>query len=89
VRDIAVVVPHVRPAADVAAAVERHGGSLLRDVALFDVYRGRPLDDDEKSLAYRVTFQARDRTLIEAEVDAAMEAITAGIAADVGGRIRT
>ncbi|MEX1171806.1 MAG: phenylalanine--tRNA ligase subunit beta [Chloroflexota bacterium] len=89
VRDIAVVVPQVRPAADVVAAVERHGGSLLRDVALFDVYRGRPLADGEKSLAYRVTFQAPDRTLTEAEVDAAMEAITAGVAADVGGRIRT
>ena len=61
---------------------------MLADVRLFDVYRGRPLADDQKSLAYRLTFQA-DRTLTEAEVDAGIEAVTAGLAADVGGRIRT
>ncbi len=77
-----------RPAAEVAAAVHRHAGPLLVDVRLFDIYRGRPLADDEKSLAYRLTFGA-DRTLTEAEVDAAMDAVTAGLAADVGGHIRT
>jgi phenylalanyl-tRNA synthetase beta chain len=87
-RDLAVVVAADRPAADVASTITRHAGELLSDVRLFDVYRGRPLADDQKSLAYRLTFQA-DRTLTEAEVDAAIEAVTAGLAADVGGRIRT
>ena len=45
------------PAADVAAAIRRHGGSSLADVRLFDIYRGSPLAADEKSLAYRLTFQ--------------------------------
>ena len=48
----------------------------------------RPLEASEKSLAWRLRFQAPDRTLTEAEIDEAIEAIHAGLATDVGGRIR-
>jgi phenylalanyl-tRNA synthetase beta chain len=88
-RDLAVVVAADRHAADVAAAIERHAGPLLQDVSLFDIYRGRPLSDDQKSLAYRLTFQAPDRTLTESEVDSAIAEVTAGLTQDVGGHIRT
>ena len=87
-RDLAVVVSDARPAADVAASIVRHGGQLLRSVTLFDSYRGRPLADDERSLAYRLVFAAEDRTLTEAEVASAVEAVTGGLATDVEGRIR-
>ena len=62
-------------------SIARHGGPLLRRRTLFDIYRGRPLADDEQSLAFRLRFQAPDRTLTEAEIDAAVAAITAGLAA--------
>ena len=88
-RDLAVIVDEAVPAADVEAAIRRHGGQLLRSIRLFDIYRGRPLTDDEKSLAYRLAFQADDRTLVETEVDATIGAVTTGLAADVGGRLRT
>jgi phenylalanyl-tRNA synthetase beta chain len=88
-RDLAVVVAEGRDAASVAAAIRRHGAGLLVDVELFDIYRGRPLADGEKSLAWRLRFQAPDRTLTEAEVDAVVGAISGGLASDVGGRIRS
>ena len=88
-RDLAVVVAEDRPAADVAAAIRRHGGDLLIAVDLFDVYRGRPLETTEKSLAWRLRFQAPDRTLTEAEIDAAVGAISAGLGSDVEARIRS
>ncbi|HEU5204689.1 MAG TPA: phenylalanine--tRNA ligase subunit beta [Candidatus Limnocylindrales bacterium] len=88
-RDLAVVVAEDRPAADVAAAIRHHGGRLLTAVDLFDVYRGRPLDATEKSLAWRLHFQAPDRTLTEDEVDTAIGEISAGLAADTGARIRS
>ena len=70
-RDLAVVVPsrRVRSASSRPRSA-RHGGPLLRDVALFDIYRGRPLERTEKSLAYRLTLRDDERTLTEAEVDA-------------------
>jgi phenylalanyl-tRNA synthetase beta chain len=55
---------------------------------LFDIYRGAPLAAAEQSLAYRLVFQAGDRTLTDAEVEATLMAITAGLAQHVGGRIR-
>jgi phenylalanyl-tRNA synthetase beta chain len=88
-RDLAVIVPEATPAADVEASIRRNGGPLLRSVVLFDIYRGRPLGQDDKSLAYRLAFQAQDRTLTEGEVDRAIEDVTGGLASDVGGRIRT
>jgi len=88
-RDLAVVVAEDRPAAAVQASIERHGGPLLGSVELFDIYQGRPLGATEKSLAWRLRFQAGDRTLTEAEIDEAASAITRGLAAEVEGRIRT
>ncbi|HET7494956.1 MAG TPA: phenylalanine--tRNA ligase subunit beta [Candidatus Limnocylindrales bacterium] len=87
-RDLAVIVALDTPAAAVETAVRRHGGPLLRSVRLFDIYQGRPLEADERSLAYRLAFQADDRTLVEAEVDGAVAAITDGLREDVGGRLR-
>jgi phenylalanyl-tRNA synthetase beta chain len=88
-RDLAVIVTAATPAADVEASIRRRGGPLLRSVVLFDLYRGRPLGDGEKSLAFRLGFQAPDRTLTEGEVDGAIGDVTAGLNVDVGGRLRT
>ena len=88
-RDLAVVVADDRPAGEVETAIRRHAGALLTSVELFDIYRGRPLADDQRSLAFRLVFAAPDRTLKEDEVDAAVTAISAGLAADVGGHLRT
>ncbi|HEU4571649.1 MAG TPA: phenylalanine--tRNA ligase subunit beta, partial [Candidatus Limnocylindrales bacterium] len=87
-RDLAVVVPESTPAGSVDDAIRRHAGPLLADLDLFDVYRGAPLGGDEKSLAFRIVFRA-DRTLTEDEVDAVVADVVAGLAPDVGGRVRT
>jgi phenylalanyl-tRNA synthetase beta chain len=79
-RDLAVVVPETATAGSVMDAVARTAGPLLRDAHLFDVYRGVPLADDQKSLAIRLRFVAVDRTLTEGEVDEALESVTAELA---------
>ncbi|MBA2373050.1 MAG: phenylalanine--tRNA ligase subunit beta [Chloroflexi bacterium] len=88
-RDLAVVVAETRPARDVVQSIERRGGDLLAKVELFDIYRGRPLADGEKSLACRLTFQAGDRTLTEAEIDGAIAEVTQALRSEVGARLRT
>ena len=86
-RDIAAVVSAERPAVEIESAIRGAAGPLLADLRLFDIYRGAPLAAAEKSLAYRLTFQA-DRTLTEADVDAAFGAVVAALVA-AGARIRT
>lgn len=85
-RDLAAVVPDATPAGAVATAIRAAGGILLTGLDLFDVYHGAPLASDEKSLAWRLVFAA-DRTLTDAEVDAAMSAIGDAVVA-LGGRVR-
>ncbi len=87
-RDLAIVVPEATPAAAVQEIVRANAGALLRDVDLFDIYRGIPLAPDEKSLAVRLRLGAPDRTLTEPDVDGAVAAVVAALSS-IGGRIRT
>ena len=65
--DIAVVVDEAVPAAQVEAAIWNASGTqgVLREVRLFDVYRGEQIGAGRKSLAYRLVYQAADRTLTD------------------------
>jgi phenylalanyl-tRNA synthetase beta chain len=87
-RDLAVVVAEDVPAARVESAIRDAAGDELVSLRLFDVYRGAPLGDREKSLAWRLVFQSAERTLTDAELDAAIGRVTATLES-VGGRIRT
>lgn len=72
-RDMALVLPATVSAADVESVIKRRGGGYLESAKVFDEYRG---DDIEgRSVAWRLTFRARDKTLREKEVDAAVQKI--------------
>ena len=88
-RDLAVIVAEARTASEVEACIRSFGGALLRRVRLFDLYRGAPLAATEKSLAYRLVFGAKDRTLAEADVDAATAEVRRGLEAEMGAHLRS
>ncbi|HCH79807.1 MAG TPA: phenylalanine--tRNA ligase subunit beta [Acidimicrobiaceae bacterium] len=66
--DLAFVVGDDVAASRIEASLRKGGGALLTDVELFDVYRGPGVDDGARSLAYRLRFQATDRTLTDGDV---------------------
>jgi phenylalanyl-tRNA synthetase beta chain len=70
-RDIAVIVDEAITAERVLAEIRTAGVPLLRDVRLFDLYRGESIPTGKKSLAYALSYQALDRTLVDKEVDKA------------------
>jgi phenylalanyl-tRNA synthetase beta chain len=76
-QDVALVVPSEVPADDVLAALREGAGELLEDVALFDVYAGKGIEDGKKSLAFGLRFRAADRTLTADEASAARESAVA------------
>jgi phenylalanyl-tRNA synthetase beta chain len=86
-QDLAVIVPEDVPAADVEAAVREGGGDLLRELAVFDLYRGEQVGEGNKSLALRLEFRAPDRTLTDEEVAERRAAIERRLA-EIGGRLR-
>jgi phenylalanyl-tRNA synthetase beta chain len=87
-RDIALVVPDATTAAAVESVLRAAGGSLLEGVVLFDVYRGAPLRDGQKSLAYSLQLRAPDRTLTDEEAGKVHEAIVAAAKAELGAELR-
>ncbi len=66
--DLAFVVPDGVAAAQLERALRASAGSLLARLELFDVYRGPGVTDGSRSLAYRLRFQAPDRTLTDIDV---------------------
>jgi len=87
-RDIAVLVKMNLPAEEIRKSIQGAGGSLLRSVALFDVYTGEQVPGDRKSMAFALRFQAGDRTLTDAEVNERMEAIAGNLSKAFGAEIR-
>jgi phenylalanyl-tRNA synthetase beta chain len=86
--DLAFEVADEVAAAQVAASLRKGGGALLREVELFDVYRGDGVTRGARSLAYRLRFQADDRTLTDVEVAEARQACIDTVAKQQGATLR-
>lgn len=69
VRDIAILVPLSARVEEVLNKIELAGGSLVRDVDLFDIYEGEELPGGKKNLAFHIIYQAEDHTLASGEID--------------------
>jgi phenylalanyl-tRNA synthetase beta chain len=87
-RDIAVVVDDAVPAERLVAEIRSGGGELLRQVRLFDLYRGGSIPAGKKSMAYALTYQAEDRTLTDKEVDRAHKKIEDHLVRVLNAQIR-
>ncbi|MGW4499844.1 phenylalanine--tRNA ligase subunit beta [Micromonospora sp. NPDC004336] len=86
--DVALVVDSSVPAAQVQQALVEGAGELLEGVRLFDVYSSEQLGAGRKSLAYKLTFRAPDRTLTVEEAVAARDAAVARAAERFGATLR-
>lgn len=87
-RDMAVVVPERMRAAEVEGAIRRTGGALVEAVRPFDVYRGGPVPEGKKSLAFSIQYRAADRTLTDEEVATIHGKILEAVERDLGGVLR-
>jgi phenylalanyl-tRNA synthetase beta chain len=86
--DVAVVVDEAVPAGQVADVIRRAGGESLASVRLFDLYRGDPVPQGKKSLAFALVYQAPDRTLTDAEAARIRAAIVRDLQAEWGASLR-
>lgn len=86
--DLAVVVGEEVEAGDVEAVIREAGGELLREVRLFDLYRGEQLQPGEKSLAYNLVFHALDHTLRDEEAQVVWRKIVSSLGDRLGARLR-
>ncbi|HET7764165.1 MAG TPA: phenylalanine--tRNA ligase subunit beta [Burkholderiales bacterium] len=89
VRDRAMEFDDSLPAARILEEMKRNRPPLVREIRLFDFYRGKGVESGKKSLAFRVVMQDTARTLTDAEADAAMAQLTELLAAKFGAKLRT
>mgnify|MGYP005767506391 CR=1 FL=1 len=78
-RDISMVVPKKVMVGEIEHVIVQRGGKLLESCQLFDIYQGSQIKEGFKSVAYSITFRAKDRTLLDSDVNAAMKKILNGL----------
>ena len=74
-RDISLVVPKSVLAGQIEDIIENNATSILESFALFDIYEGNQIKEGTKSMAYKINFRHKDRTLEEKEVSSIMDKI--------------
>jgi len=87
-RDLALVVTDATPVADVMSLIREKAGDYLTKLNLFDIYQGKGIDPDRKSLALGLTWQHPSRTLNEEEVNEAVENVLAHLADRIDAQLR-
>lgn len=86
-RDISMVMPKEILVGQVEEVIKKKGGKLLESFHLFDLYEGSQIQSGYKSVAYSISFRAKDRTLEDKEVTAVMEKIVKELS-DMGIELR-
>ncbi|MGE7921717.1 phenylalanine--tRNA ligase subunit beta [Viridibacillus arvi] len=79
-RDIALVVDRSVAAADLETIIRQAGGTLLKDVRVFDLYEGDKMEEGKKSVAFSLQYFEPERTLTDEEVVAAHDEVLKALA---------
>ncbi|MCK9244562.1 MAG: phenylalanine--tRNA ligase subunit beta [Candidatus Marinimicrobia bacterium] len=87
-RDLSIVVKCEILVGDIMKKIRQNGGDLLREIRFYDLYLGKNVDKNEKSLTFNLLFQADDRTLTDAEVDQIMATIHSNLSRELNARLR-
>ena len=87
-KDLAMVVENNISSMQIEKEIKKAGGSLLRNIEVFDVYQGEQVGKDKKSIAYSLTFEAQDRTLTDEEINQTLEKIIEKLEKELHAELR-
>ncbi len=87
-RDLAVLIDSSVPVANIEKVIKESCGKILEKTELFDVYKGKQIPEDKKSVAFAITMRSADGTLAEEEINSAMNKIVENINNKLGGVLR-
>ncbi|ETY74490.1 phenylalanine--tRNA ligase subunit beta [Lactiplantibacillus fabifermentans] len=87
-RDVAMLIDDQVSNAAIVALINDKGGAHLQKVQLFDVYNGKNVPTGKKSLAYTLTYQDQNATLVDDDVTKAFEKVLTALTDDLGAEIR-
>jgi phenylalanyl-tRNA synthetase beta chain len=87
-RDVSLLVKRSTNFSEIIQTVESQGFELCKDVSFVDVYEGKGMADDERSITIRLEYRSDERTLIEAEVEEIHAKILSAIETNLGAKQR-
>ena len=87
-RDIAVVCDEAVTVGALEKAIRRGAKGLLKEVSLFDIYRGKGIDEGKKSVAFNLVLRADDRSLTSEEADEDVKSILEALEQECGAKLR-
>ena len=87
-RDLALVCDEAVTVAAAEEVIRASAGKLLRDVRLFDIYRGTGIPEGKKSMAFSLELRSDDRTLTDADSEAVMSKVLAAVAGKLDAQLR-
>ena len=87
-KDISVVVDKNITSDEIENIIKKAGGSALSKIEVFDVYTGKGIDENKKSIAYSLTFEKMDRTLTDEEINESIEKIVDMLSKKLGAELR-
>ena len=79
-RDLSIICDETVTVADVEDVIKAAAGKLLRNVVLFDIYRGKGIEENKKSLAFSLEMRADDRTLTDTDTEQVMDKVLKNLA---------
>ena len=87
-KDLAVVVDKDVSSSEIGALIKKAAGSSLTKIDVFDVYTGKGIDENKKSIAYSLTFEKMDRTLTDEEINTSLNKIIELLEKKAGAELR-
>ena len=87
-RDLAFVISKEVPAETLLKAARSADKALIADVTLFDIYEGKGIGEDQKSMAIDITLQPREKTLTDETIEAVTKKVIANVEKATGGTLR-
>ena len=87
-KDLAILVDKTISSEEIAKTIKKAAGALLTKIEIFDVYQGKNIENNKRSIAYSLTFGTNDRTLTDEEINNIMEKIIENIQTKLGAELR-
>lgn len=88
-RDVALILPVDFESQKLLDIINSSGNEFIEDVYIFDVYQGKGIPEGQKSIAFRITYRALDRTLTTEEVESFHKRLIEKLIAETGASLRT
>ena len=87
-KDLAVVVNKEVTSAEITTLIKKAGGSSLSKIEVFDIYTGKGIEENKKSIAYSLTFEKMDRTLTDEEINESLGKIVEMLEKKISAELR-